>query len=71
MVDRIFYKVGIFYVCIYEMESDDYNGMVVGMNVGRLMVILISVILIFLLCVIEGILVYEVIYIKKCDVLLL
>ncbi len=67
--DRIFCKAGISHVRIYETESDDYNGMAVGMNVGRSMVILTSATLTLPLRVIEGILAHEAIHIKKRDVL--
>lgn len=67
--DRIFRKAGISHVRIYETESDDYNGMAVGMNVGRSMVILTSATLTLPLRVIEGILAHEAIHIKKRDVL--
>lgn len=67
--DRIFHKAGISHVRIYETESDDYNGMAVGMNVGRSMVILTSATLTLPLRVIEGILAHEAIHIKKRDVL--
>lgn len=67
--DRIFSKAGISHVRIYETESDDYNGMAVGMNVGRSMVILTSATLTLPLRVIEGILAHEAIHIKKRDVL--
>lgn len=66
---RIFSKAGISHVRIYETESDDYNGMAVGMNVGRSMVILTSATLTLPLRVIEGILAHEAIHIKKRDVL--
>lgn len=67
--DMIFRKAGISHVRIYETESDDYNGMAVGMNVGRSMVILTSATLTLPLRVIEGILAHEAIHIKKRDVL--
>ncbi|MEI1423490.1 M56 family metallopeptidase [Bacillus cabrialesii] len=67
--DKIFRKAGISHVRIYETESDDYNGMAVGMNVGRSMVILTSATLPLPLRVIEGILAHEAIHIKKRDVL--
>ena len=67
--DRIFHKAGISHVRIYETESDDYNGMAVGMNVGRSMFILTSATLTLPLRVIEGILAHEAIHIKKRDVL--
>lgn len=63
--DRIFHKAGISHVRIYETESDDYNGMAVGMNVGRSMVILTSATLTLPLRVIEGILAHEAIHIKN------
>ncbi len=52
--DEIFRKAGISHVRIYETESDDYNGMAVGMNVGRSMVILTSATLTLPLRVIEA-----------------
>ncbi|MGG1242186.1 M56 family metallopeptidase [Bacillus cabrialesii] len=67
--DKIFRKAGISHVRLYETESDDYNGMAVGMNVGRSMVILTSATLTLPLRVIEGILAHEAIHIKKRDVL--
>lgn len=69
VADKIFRKAGISHVSIYETESDDYNGMAVGMNVGRSMVILTSATLTLPLRVIEGILAHEAIHIKKRDVL--
>ncbi|XRJ10083.1 M56 family metallopeptidase [Bacillus subtilis] len=67
--DKIFRSAGISHVRIYETESDDYNGMAVGMNVGRSMVILTSATLTLPQRVIEGILAHEAIHIKKRDVL--
>ncbi len=67
--DKIFRKAGISHVRIYETESEDYNGMAVGMNVGRSMVILTSATLTLPLHVIEGILAHEAIHIRKRDVL--
>ncbi|QIW81899.1 M56 family metallopeptidase [Bacillus tequilensis] len=67
--DKIFRKAGIAHVRLYETESDDYNGMAVGMNVGRSMVILTSATLTLPQHVIEGILAHEAIHIKKRDVL--
>lgn len=67
--DKIFRSAGISHARIYETESDDYNGMAVGMNVGRSMVILTSATLTLPQHVIEGILAHEAIHIKKRDVL--
>ncbi|MCY8169875.1 M56 family metallopeptidase [Bacillus inaquosorum] len=67
--DKIFRKAGISHVRIYETDSDEYNGMAVGMNVGRSMVILTSATLTLPRHVIEGILAHEAIHIKKRDVL--
>ncbi|NTU25749.1 M48 family metalloprotease [Bacillus tequilensis] len=67
--DKIFRKAGIAHVRLYETESDDYNGMAVGMNIGRSMVILTSATLTLPQHVIEGILAHEAIHIKKRDVL--
>ncbi|MCI4137492.1 M56 family metallopeptidase [Bacillus vallismortis] len=67
--DKIYRKAGIPHVRIYETESDDYNGMAVGMNVGRSMVILTSATLTLPQRVIEGVLAHEAIHIKKRDVL--
>lgn len=63
--DKIFRSAGISHVRIYETESDDYNGMAVGMNVGRSMVILTSATLTLPQRVIEGILAHEAIHIKN------
>ncbi|UTL72556.1 M56 family metallopeptidase [Bacillus halotolerans] len=67
--DKIFRKAGISHVEIYETDSDEYNGMAVGMNVGRSMVILTSATLTLPPHVIEGILAHEAVHIKKRDVL--
>ncbi|WOC56740.1 M56 family metallopeptidase [Bacillus halotolerans] len=67
--DKIFRKAGISHVEIYETDSDEYNGMAVGMNVGRSMVILTSATLTLPPYVIEGILAHEAVHIKKRDVL--
>jgi Zn-dependent protease with chaperone function len=67
--DKMFRKAGISHVEIYETDSDEYNGMAVGMNVGRSMVILTSATLTLPPHVIEGILAHEAVHIKKRDVL--
>ncbi|QJC98238.1 Putative membrane protease YxkI [Bacillus mojavensis] len=67
--DKMFRKAGISHVDIYETDSDEYNGMAVGMNVGRSMVILTSATLTLPPHVIEGILAHEAVHIKKRDVL--
>ncbi|MEG7283212.1 M56 family metallopeptidase [Bacillus sp. 0909A] len=67
--DKMFRKAGISHVEVYETDSDEYNGMAVGMNVGRSMVILTSATLTLPPHVIEGILAHEAVHIKKRDVL--
>ncbi|WP_453990520.1 M56 family metallopeptidase [Bacillus nitroreducens] len=66
---RIFEKAGIPNVRVYETESNEYNGLATGINVGKSMVTLTTATLKLPIEAIEGILAHEAIHVKKRDVL--
>jgi Zn-dependent protease with chaperone function len=66
---RIFQRAGLEGVRLYATEANEYNGLAIGMNVGRSMIVLTSATLKLPLSAIEGILAHEAVHVKKRDVL--
>lgn len=67
---NIFKRANLDGVRLYVTEADEYNGLAMGMNIGRAMVVLTSATLQLPLAAIEGILAHEAVHVKKRDVLL-
>lgn len=70
VANRVFSKAGIQNVKVYQTESNDFNGLATGMNIGRAMVTLTTATMKMPLEHIEGILAHEAVHVKKRDVLL-
>ncbi|MDQ0341129.1 Zn-dependent protease with chaperone function [Caldalkalibacillus uzonensis] len=67
---RIFQQAGLGRVRLYATEAADYNGMAIGMNVGRSMIVLTSATLKLPLKALEGIIAHEAVHVQKRDVLM-
>ncbi|WP_226038176.1 M56 family metallopeptidase [Aquibacillus saliphilus] len=66
---KVFKNAGIPDVKVYETESDQYNGLATGMNIGRSMVTLTTATIKLPIETIEGILAHEAVHVKKRDVM--
>ncbi|MBU9713865.1 M56 family metallopeptidase [Evansella tamaricis] len=66
---QIFTKAGIPEVKVYETESQEYNGLAIGMGIGKSMVTLTTATRKLPLADVEAILAHEAIHVKKRDVL--
>ncbi|SDL86927.1 M56 family metallopeptidase [Sediminibacillus halophilus] len=66
---KVFSRAGIPNVKVYVTESDEYNGLAAGMNIGHSLVTLTSTTLKLPPTVLEGILAHEAVHVKKRDVM--
>ncbi|WP_153461999.1 M56 family metallopeptidase [Sediminibacillus terrae] len=66
---KVFSRAGIPNVKVYVTESDEYNGLAAGMNIGHSLVTLTSATLKLPATVLEGILAHEAVHVKKRDVM--
>lgn len=67
---KIFQRANLRDIRLYVTEANEYNGLAMGMNIGRAMVVLTSATLQLPLSAIEGILAHEAVHVKKRDVLM-
>ena len=69
VAEKVFARAGVSGVALYEAESAEYNGLAIGMNIGRSMVTLTTATMKLPLTAIEGILAHEAVHVKKRDVM--
>ncbi|KGA96809.1 peptidase [Alkalihalobacillus alcalophilus ATCC 27647 = CGMCC 1.3604] len=68
--NKLFQKLNLPKIRLYETESNDFNGFASGMGIGRSMITLTSATLKLPVEAIEGIIAHEAIHVKKRDVLI-
>ncbi|QTM99031.1 M48 family metalloprotease [Sediminibacillus dalangtanensis] len=66
---RVFSRAGIPNVKVYVTDSEEYNGLAFGMNIGHSLITLTSATLKLPADVLEGILAHEAVHVKKRDVM--
>ncbi len=69
LAQKVFQRAGLNRVRLYTTEANEYNGLAIGMTIGRSMVVLTSATLKLPPDAIEGILAHEAVHVKKRDVL--